>query len=303
MWSLSTLSAVSGTSVGSCGQRRETSDLDLHDIVLPSALRIRNDPLGPVREELVDGLPCPRPARIVVFVEHDDSALDDLVVERLERDLVRLIEIAIEMQQRDLSLIGRQRLVEETFDEPHTVANDPVGHAAFAKDPQHDFRRSRPEIFPGDRRRPVQRARFRETLERVETVVRALDAEILAQQQEEERAVAYRYAALDDVALDVADLFELTQKVQAPLEDAARDTRQKRRVVVLDGDRVFERVPAHDLEPDRRGSRLDKVLEHEISLRESLYILRSARRLSVPQYCEFHRAGQPTAVGAAARQV
>jgi hypothetical protein len=55
---------------------------------------------------------------------------------------------------------------------------------------------------------------------------------------------------LDDVALDTSDLFELIQKVQTSVEAASINARQKRRVVVVAGDRFFERVSALDLQAE-----------------------------------------------------
>src|SRR2546426_5168028 len=168
------------------------------------------------------------------------------------------------MQQRYPPLVGRQCLVEEAFDEPHAILNGLLGNPAVAQDAQHGLRRIGPEILARYRRGLILRHGIREPFERVEPVIGALDAEILAQEQEKKCAVANGDSALDDVTLDAPDLFELTQKVQTSIEAASRNAREKRRVVVVGGDRFLERVAALDLQTERRESALDQMFDHNV---------------------------------------
>ena len=71
-------------------------------------------------------------------------------------------------------------------------------------------------------------------------------------------------AALDDVALHASNLFELIQKVQTSIEAASRNAREKRRVIVFGGYRIFERVAALDLQAERREPPLNQLFDQDV---------------------------------------
>src|ERR1700681_3519992 len=175
------------------------------------------------------------------------------------------------MQERDPSLVGRQCVVEEALDEPHAIANYSLGNPAVAQDAQHGLRGIRPEILAGDRGGSVLCHGIREALERIKAIVGSLDPQILAQQQEKKRAVADRDATLHDIALDAPDLFELTQKVETPVEASPINAWEKRGIVVVGGDRFFKRVTALDLQAYHREPVFDQLLEHDVLFREFDY--------------------------------
>ena len=63
--------------------------------------------------------------------------------------------------------------------------------------------------------------------------------------------MADRDATLHDIAFNTPDLFELTQKVQTPVEASPINAWEKRGMVVVGRDRFFKRVTAFDLQAYR----------------------------------------------------
>lgn len=73
-----------------------------NDVIFPGAFRVWSDCFRFVVEEPVNSLGGAWPARIPIFIEHDYATRLDLVVKDIQRELVGLMEIAVEMQQGDV---------------------------------------------------------------------------------------------------------------------------------------------------------------------------------------------------------
>ena len=69
--------------------------------------------------------------------------------------------------------------------------------------------------------------------------------------------MANRDTTLHDIALNTPDLFELTQEVETSVEASPINAWEKGGMVVVGGDRFFERVTALDLEAYRRETVFD----------------------------------------------
>src|SRR5690242_8835780 len=98
---------------------------------------MRDDLLRLAGEEFIDGLASSRPTRIIVLIERYYSALDYFVVERFQRNLVGFVQIAIQVQQSDLSRVGRQGVLEEALREPYSIAYGALRNLTIEQDSQH----------------------------------------------------------------------------------------------------------------------------------------------------------------------
>ena len=92
-----------------------------------------------VGEEFVDGLSRAYPSRIGIFVKHDDPSSDNLAVEYVEGNFVGFVQVTVEMQERDLSLVRRQGLVKESLHELHAISNDSLGNSTIAQEADANF--------------------------------------------------------------------------------------------------------------------------------------------------------------------
>src|SRR6266496_4299253 len=81
--------------------------LPLLHVVLPRAFVMCDDMLGLVGKVLIDGLPRAWPALIGVLVKHDHPSRRHLAVEGLEGNLVGLVQIAVQVQERDRAFVAR----------------------------------------------------------------------------------------------------------------------------------------------------------------------------------------------------
>lgn len=107
------------------------------DVIFPGASRVRSNSFGLVAEELVYRFAGAWPALVTILVEHDCAARLNFIVEHLQRELVGIVEIAVEMQECDAPLVRGQGLVKPPLHQADSLADDRIAQASVVQEFKH----------------------------------------------------------------------------------------------------------------------------------------------------------------------